>query len=526
MKFGLHLIENTMFRRIFTALKWRAARALDYSLVGLTNPKLFWTATRHVINRRKRIAIGEMNALADSRLRGPEQTRPITAEALVAGLSEIMGVIDLGRSASRTSIGVAEVDFLSALTFLRHQACGPSIAINGKRVNFATPDFKWLALNNNTVEVTFVAPNFDRDVILVEAYFLRATGEWVSNNADNTQLRALRNDCLTRPGLTDVCDILGGATLSRRIADKPIDAVYTWVNHNDPDWAALYAEHSGIVTTTTDADALSRFHNNDELRYSLRAVAKNAPWINRIFVLTNCARPDWLAADDPRLIWVDHAEAIPAACLPTFNSHVIESCLHRIPDISEHFIYLNDDVFLAKPLDKLFFFDEGGASRSFLEGYGMVSGAVIEGDPDYLNASRNVAGLLRDGMGFVPTQLHQHTAFALRRSILAEIEARWQDQFDALRNNRFRTSGDINVTSFFYHHYAMATGQARIGTVNNAFVKSMDVRWRDKLKDAARLIYDTVCINEGGSDEPASDWHPAVKDFLEKAFSQKAPWEK
>jgi len=124
---------------------------------------------------------------------------------------------------------------------------------------------------------------------------------------------------------------------------------------------------------------------------------------------------------------------------------VIESCLHRIPGLSENFLYLNDDVFLAKPLAKSFFFDASGASHSFLETYGMVSGDVSTGDPDYLNASRNVAGILRNELGFTPTQLHQHTAFALRQSVLAEIEERWAGSFAKLRKNKFRTPGDRYV---------------------------------------------------------------------------------
>uniref|UniRef100_A0A1I8IBY8 Stealth_CR2 domain-containing protein n=1 Tax=Macrostomum lignano TaxID=282301 RepID=A0A1I8IBY8_9PLAT len=36
--------------------------------------------------------------------------------------------------------------------------------------------------------------------------------------------------------------------------------------------------------------------------------------------------------------------------LPTFNAPAIESHLHRIPGLSDHFLYFNDDVFLTKPV--------------------------------------------------------------------------------------------------------------------------------------------------------------------------------
>lgn len=449
----------------------------------------------------------------------------LSPEGLVDALAKEMGVIHLGKIGEWVSIGVAEVNFLAAIKTLRARAPRSAIATSRRRIQQDASTFEHTVREANTVEVTFASTNECRNVISIEAYEMRGPKEWVSRNATNTLLRALRNDELSRPGLIDVRDVLGGKTLDCLRNDIPIDAVYTWVDHSDPEWAAIYAKYRGSANSESDAVALSRFHSNNELRYSLRSVAQNAPWINKIYVLTNCARPSWLAANDPQLIWVNHSEVIPAEYLPTFNSHVIESCLHRIPGLLENFLYLNDDVFLAKPLEKSFFFDVSGASHSFLEGYGMVSGVVSHGDPDYLNASRNVASILQSELGFIPTQLHQHTAFALRRSILAEMEMRWADNFAAVRKNKFRTSGDINVTSFLYHHYAIYKGQARVVKIENAFVKSMDVRWRNKLKDAMKPQYDTLCINEGGSDEPASDWYPAVQAFLENRFPTKASWE-
>lgn len=519
-------VWDAMHNTAISLYKRRVARLVDYGKVSIRNPKLFFAATRQVLKRQRREAINVMNAAVTKRSLADGKMIDTSSEELIDALAKEMGVLYLGKVGKWDSIGVADVNFLTALRMLRAQASRSAIAVKLKRVQEDAPNFERSVRTANSVEVTFSAVDGGRNVISIEAYQMRSPTEWVSRNVKNTQLRALRNDKLTKPGLIDVRDILGGKTLNRIRNDTPIDVVYTWVDHSDPEWAAMFAEHKGISNSKTDAAALSRFHSNDELRYSLRSVWQNAPWINKIYILTNCAHPAWLADDDPQLTWVDHSDAIPAEHLPTFNSHVIESCLHRIPDLSDSFLYLNDDVFLAKPVTKSFFFDASGASHSFLEPYGMVSGEVSHGDPDYLNASRNVARILKKELGFIPTQLHQHTAFALRRSVLAEMESRWAESFAALRKRKFRTPGDINVTSFLYHHYAIFGGQAREIKINNAFVKSLDVRWRDKLKDAKNSRYDTFCINEGGSEEPASDWHPSVRAFLEERFPKKAPWEK
>ena len=46
-----------------------------------------------------------------------------------------------------------------------------------------------------------------------------------------------------------------------------------------------------------------------------------------------------------------HAEVFEdKSHLPTLSSAAIETNLHRIPGLSEHFLYMNDDFFLGKPI--------------------------------------------------------------------------------------------------------------------------------------------------------------------------------
>ena len=89
----------------------------------------------------------------------------------------------------------------------------------------------------------------------------------------------------------------------------------------------------------------SRFADNEELRYSLRSVEKHAPWVRKIFIVTNGQIPAWINLDNPRIKIVTHHEIFPnISHLPTFSSPAIESHLHRIPGLSQKFIYMNDDV--------------------------------------------------------------------------------------------------------------------------------------------------------------------------------------
>nr|XP_061809459.1 N-acetylglucosamine-1-phosphotransferase subunits alpha/beta-like [Nerophis lumbriciformis] len=100
---------------------------------------------------------------------------------------------------------------------------------------------------------------------------------------------------------------------------------------------------------TRDFLRANRFEDNSALIHSLRSVEKHAPWVRHIFIVTNGQIPSWLNLQNPRVSIVTHQEIfLNHSHLPTFSSPAIESNLHRIPGISQKFIYLNDDVMFGK----------------------------------------------------------------------------------------------------------------------------------------------------------------------------------
>ncbi|XP_076472169.1 N-acetylglucosamine-1-phosphotransferase subunits alpha/beta-like isoform X2 [Babylonia areolata] len=103
---------------------------------------------------------------------------------------------------------------------------------------------------------------------------------------------------------------------------------------------------SDLTDLSRDSDVSnSRFEDNEELRYSLRSLERFAPWVRHVYIVTNGQIPYWLNLDNPRITVVTHQELFPnKSHLPTFSSPAIESHLHRIPGLSDKFLYLNDDV--------------------------------------------------------------------------------------------------------------------------------------------------------------------------------------
>lgn len=136
-----------------------------------------------------------------------------------------------------------------------------------------------------------------------------------------------------------------------------IDFVVLWVDGNDPDWQAEKRKYQGSVIN--DSNAVNRFRDWGLMPYWFRAIENYAPWVRTIHFVTCGHVPDWLNLDHPKLHHVKHADYIPSEYLPTFSANTIEMNIHRIPGLSEHFVFFNDDTFLLRPLSERTFFRNG-----------------------------------------------------------------------------------------------------------------------------------------------------------------------
>ncbi|GAB5363523.1 hypothetical protein AAMO2058_000890500 [Amorphochlora amoebiformis] len=161
-------------------------------------------------------------------------------------------------------------------------------------------------------------------------------------------------------------DNIVGRSFEEELCAPTIDVVYTWVNGSDPRLQAELREYKrrlGIPSAdelissnnSTKADGAkgnsNRYRDNQELRYSLRSIWRFAPWVRKIFIVTNYQVPYWLNIDHPKIEVVTHHTIFSnKSHLPVFSSPAIESHLHQIPGLAKKFIYFNDDVMLGNTI--------------------------------------------------------------------------------------------------------------------------------------------------------------------------------
>jgi hypothetical protein len=308
----------------------------------------------------------------------------------------------------------------------------------------------------------------------------------------------------------------------------PIDVVYTWVDGTDAQWQRRRAQVNG-ETYHAESASEARFLSRDELRFSLRSLHAYAPWVRDVYLVTDEQVPAWLDTARPGLRVVSHKEIFgDPAVLPVFNSHAIESQLHHIDGLAEHFLYFNDDMFLGRPVAPQTFFLGNGLPRFFPSQGRVPLGPVTPDDTPVDAACKNNRRLLEQRFGVTVTQVLQHVPYALRRSVMHEIEAAFPAEYAATMASRFRSRQDLSTVSGLCHYYAFHSGRAVPGSVRYGYLQLAVPDLAARLaRVLARRDWDAFCLNDAYSTaEELAYQHAVLMPFLESYFPVPSPFER
>ena len=130
------------------------------------------------------------------------------------------------------------------------------------------------------------------------------------------------------------------------IEKEPIDVVIKYIDLEDP---SLKREN---------IKQISKDEQHDELRYSIRSVLQNIPWIRKIFILMPNERVRFLKSPElinDKIIFVKDKDLLG---YDSSNIHAFQFRLWKLKEfgLSDNFIVMDDDYFIGKPLNKSDFF--------------------------------------------------------------------------------------------------------------------------------------------------------------------------
>ena len=250
------------------------------------------------------------------------------------------------------------------------------------------------------------------------------------------------------------------------MTDYPIDIVIPWVDGDDPVLAAKRRQHLTGKKEEKHADvaAATRFSDLGEIFWCIDSINIFAPFIRKIFIVTDSQDPrleEHLAARFPDghipVEIVDHQVIFRGyeKYLPIFNSRSIEAVIWRIPGLSEHFVLMNDDFFLAGPVKPEDFY-QGDKTVCYADWRWTWLERLFRRIKRWKNrrAKATFKGSMINAvkiLGGHPVFLYlAHTPRALKRSFYENFFAEHPEVLVRNLLDRFRTPRQYNSQELFY----------------------------------------------------------------------------
>lgn len=140
--------------------------------------------------------------------------------------------------------------------------------------------------------------------------------------------------------------------------EQSIDIVITWVDGEDPALKEKRERYTAKKQLASDAITATRFASNNEIYYNIASIIKYLPFCRYIYVVTDQQQPKFInefaiqnICAKSKIRIIDHKELFSGyeQFLPTFNTRSIETMLWNIAELSDYFIYMNDDFFFNQP---------------------------------------------------------------------------------------------------------------------------------------------------------------------------------
>ena len=344
-----------------------------------------------------------------------------------------------------------------------------------------------------------------------------------------------------------------GNDMNRNTNHMPVDIVIPWVDDHDPKWKESMiscAKEEGRTVLSDSSD--ERYRDWNILKYLFRGITYYAPWVRKVHLITWGHLPEWLKTDAERLNIVNHKDYIPDEYLPTFSSHCIELNLHRIQDLSENFIYFNDDMLILKNLEeKMFFMKDTPCDYAILNAFisshrysVMDSGLTdIEIINDHFDKNQFIKHHLGKWFNFkygtkmfrtvlmlpwrkVSYFYWQHDCVAYNKKTFSEVWEKEKDVLDATCRHHFRTRRDVNqwlmrawrlAKGDFVPRSPKGFGYYVIGNDNTKIIQAVQSK-----------KHSIICINDviGQDIKNFNDVKEALIKCFDEAFPEKSEFEK
>ncbi len=334
--------------------------------------------------------------------------------------------------------------------------------------------------------------------------------------------------------------------------NEKIDFVITWVNNTDSEWLA---EKNKYDNSGSYDKRDNRYRDWGLLKYWFRAVEKNAPWVNKVFLVVSDSKqvPSWLNIKNKKLVLVNHGDFMPKEILPTFNSVSIELFLHKIPGLADNFVYFNDDMFLNSMTRKTDFFKNNLPCDSAIlsaivpsDGNDHFSHTLLS-DAELMNLKYNIHSSIRGNLckwfnlkygteqirtllllpwnGLTGIKMH-HIPNSYTKQTFKRV---WSDNtklLEKVATEKFRNNYNVNHWIFRYEQLLSGKFTPRNPKIGYFYILDDNYRKKD-LQKTLNSNHKLICLNDLVRKKDV--FEEAKRDLLamfEKKYPEKSSFER
>lgn len=333
--------------------------------------------------------------------------------------------------------------------------------------------------------------------------------------------------------------------------NEKIDFVVPWVDGGELEWKKEKAGYdSGVVSGNSSV----RFRDWGNLEYWFRSVEKFTPWVNRIYFITWGHVPAFLTeSHHEKLRVIRHEDYIPQKYLPTFNANTIELNLHRIPELSENFVYFNDDTFILRPMQKTDFFRGGLPCEEAVEEpliprteeERLLINYLRLNDVTVINRHFDKREQLKKhfwkwinpvyGKALIRTFTmlywnhyagfkNAHLPVAMKKSTIQKV---WDAEPEVMHGtcmHRFRSIEDVN--QYVVRYWQVVSGEFVPQKAKGKYYALQDDIMQQVKRDIAHPHYDMICVNDAGLELDFAYCSAELREAFESLLPEKSTFEK
>lgn len=332
-----------------------------------------------------------------------------------------------------------------------------------------------------------------------------------------------------------------------------IDFVVPWVDSCDSEWIKLYNYYRPEKPITDRG----RFRDWNIFQYWFRAVEQYAPWVNKVYLVTNGTFPKWINPQCPKLVLVEHKDYIPAEFLPTFCANTIELNLDKIPGLSEHFVYFNDDMYLNAPLRpedyfvdglpcdnnaetlfinpwydsidrfsiKIMLFCDMGVINRHFDRRKTVNEAPAKWWGSHLWNKSFISNLLMTGLENFEFFRWRHWEQPMLKSVIKEV---WEKEPALMAESCSRFRKEVSLNQYVFRYWQFASNRFHPVKWDSGMTLNLS---RETVKVACDVLREekvkSICLNDSPycSDEDTHFIESLLQETFEKKFPHKSMFE-